>query len=213
MRSTSQKRRSCVRSSAAMSRRASRSARSRAGSRNRACRPGPARRAGTTATIWGMLRNPAYAGQAAYGKTHATGAARPRRHATRASVGNAPHGSRASSVAPEEWKRIAGARARQRGAVRARPERLHRNGRLSPRNTAASVAAARDPRLPRVWIRLLPLLDPQQERDPARVLPLLGHRRPPPPRRTRLREPARPPRQSSTSSSGPGCSGCLTTRP
>ena len=29
------------------------------------------------ATIWGMLRNPAYAGQAAYGKTHATGAARP----------------------------------------------------------------------------------------------------------------------------------------
>ena len=27
------------------------------------------------ATIWGMLRNPAYAGQAAYGKTHATGAA------------------------------------------------------------------------------------------------------------------------------------------
>ena len=26
------------------------------------------------ATIWGMLRNPAYAGQAAYGKTHATGA-------------------------------------------------------------------------------------------------------------------------------------------
>src|SRR5215217_2135531 len=36
-------------------------------------------RTGTTgwnnATIWGMLRNPAYAGQAAYGKTHTTGAA------------------------------------------------------------------------------------------------------------------------------------------
>jgi site-specific DNA recombinase len=34
------------------------------------------------ATIWGMLRNPAYAGQAAYGKTHTTGAAvRETRHA------------------------------------------------------------------------------------------------------------------------------------
>ena len=35
-----------------------------------------------TATIWGILRNPAYAGQAAYGKTHATGApVRETRHA------------------------------------------------------------------------------------------------------------------------------------
>ena len=30
-------------------------------------------------------------------------------------------------------------------------------------------------------LRVLPLLDAQQERDPARVLPLLGHRRAPPP--------------------------------
>ena len=48
------------------------------------------------ATIWGMLRNPAYAGQAAYGKT--TRPARPSgRRATLASAGNAPPGSRASA--------------------------------------------------------------------------------------------------------------------
>jgi site-specific DNA recombinase len=66
-----------------------------------------------TATIWGMLRNPAYAGQAAYGKTHATGApVRETRHARQ-------RGQRSARVAreraePEQWKRIAVRGARHR---------------------------------------------------------------------------------------------------
>ena len=39
--------------------------------RARACPPGPARTAGTASVIWGMLRNPAYAGTAVFGKTQA----------------------------------------------------------------------------------------------------------------------------------------------
>jgi site-specific DNA recombinase len=57
-----------------------------------------------TATIWGMLRNPAYAGRAAYGKTHATGTTvRPR--VMLASAGSAPPGSRASVRSPSSGTR------------------------------------------------------------------------------------------------------------
>jgi site-specific DNA recombinase len=79
-----------------------------------------------TATIWGILRNPAYSGQAAYGKTHATGQpVRETRHARQ-------RGQRSARVAreyasPEEWKPIAVPGVseepckRGRRAVRARP--------------------------------------------------------------------------------------------
>ena len=52
-----------------------------------------------------MLRNPAYAGQAAYGKTHATGA--PVR-ATRLARLRGQRSARVSreGVAPEQWKQI-----------------------------------------------------------------------------------------------------------
>jgi len=86
------------------------------------------------ATIWGMLRNPAYAGQAAYGKTHATGApVRPTRHARQ-------RGQRSARVSREhvsadEWKRIAVpalVTAEQFALVQ---DGLARNKRTSPRNT------------------------------------------------------------------------------
>ena len=86
------------------------------------------------ATIWGMLRNPAYAGQAAYGKTRATGApVRETRHARQ-------QGRRSARVARErvgadEWKQIAVpalVTAEQFALVQ---RQLERNGRLSPRNT------------------------------------------------------------------------------
>ncbi len=70
------------------------------------------------ATIWGMLRNPAYAGQAAYGKTHTTGApVRETRHARQ-------HGQRIAVpalVTAEQFALV--------------QDRLHRQQRLSPRNT------------------------------------------------------------------------------
>ena len=144
------------------------------------------------ATIWGMLRNPAYAGQAAYGKTHATGEpVRATRHARQ-------RGQRSTRISRErvdgdQWKRIAVPPLVSEEQFALVQERLHRNGRLSPRNTRRpsllqGILVCRE-----CGVCLLPLLDSQSQREAARVLPLLGHRRPPPPRRARLREPARPP--------------------
>ena len=86
------------------------------------------------ATIWGMLRNPAYAGQAAYGKTHATGApVRETRHARQ-------RGQRSARVSRErvsadEWKRIAVPALVTVEQFALVQRQLERNGRLSPRNT------------------------------------------------------------------------------
>ena len=154
------------------------------------------------ATIWGMLRNPAYAGQAAYGKTHATGAP------VRADAPSAPAGQRSARISREHVGARAveadpGPGARQRGAVRARAGSAWSATAASRRATPSARRCCRDPRLPRVRLRVLPLLDPQQEREAARVLPLLGHRRAPPPRRTRLRQPAGPPRRGRRARLGP----------
>jgi site-specific DNA recombinase len=88
----------------------------------------------SNATLWGMLRNPAYAGQAAYGKTHATGA--PVR-ATRQARLRGQRSTRISreGVAPEQWKQIAVpalVTAEQFALVQ---QRLERNRVISPRNT------------------------------------------------------------------------------
>ena len=71
------------------------------------------------ATIWGMLRNPAYAGHAGYGKTHATGASvRATRQARQRGQRSTPHRARAGGARGVEAH--PGAGAGQRGAVRAR---------------------------------------------------------------------------------------------
>ncbi len=84
------------------------------------------------ATIWGMLRNPAYAGQAAYGKTHATGA--PVRE-TRLARQRGQRCTRISreQVSPEQWKRIAVPALVSEEQFALAQQRLHRNP--SPRNT------------------------------------------------------------------------------
>ena len=87
-----------------------------------------------TATIWGILRNPAYSGQAAYGKTHATGEpVRETRHARR-------RGQRSARVAreyvsPEEWKPIAVPALVTAERFALVQQLLERNSRFSPRNT------------------------------------------------------------------------------
>ena len=86
------------------------------------------------ATIWGMLRNPAYAGQAAYGKTRATGAAvRETRHARQ----RGQRSARVSRerVAPEQWKQIAVPALVTEEQFAIVQERLQHNRRLSPPNT------------------------------------------------------------------------------
>jgi site-specific DNA recombinase len=87
-----------------------------------------------TATIWGMLRNPAYAGQAAYGKTHGTGQpVRETRHARQQGQRSA-HSTREEAAA-EQWLTItvpALVSAEQFALVQSQ---LKRNSRFSPRNT------------------------------------------------------------------------------
>jgi site-specific DNA recombinase len=87
-----------------------------------------------TATIWGMLRNPAYARQAAYGKTHATGQpVRETRHARQRGQRSA-HSAR-EEAQPEQWMAIAVpalVSAEQFALVQ---QQLKRNSRFSPRNT------------------------------------------------------------------------------
>src|SRR4051812_17263549 len=86
------------------------------------------------ATIWGMLRNPAYAGQAAYGKTHAPGApAREPRPARQ-------RGQRSARIArervePEQWKQITVPALISAEQFALTQDRLQRNKRTSPRNT------------------------------------------------------------------------------
>ena len=87
-----------------------------------------------TATIWGILRNPAYSGQAAYGKTHATDQpVRETRHARQ-------RGQRSARVArehvnPEEWKPIAVPALVTAERFALVQQQLARNTRFSPRNT------------------------------------------------------------------------------
>jgi site-specific DNA recombinase len=87
-----------------------------------------------TATIWGMLRNPAYAGQAAYGKTHATGATvgetRPARQCGQRSARIARE-----QVEPEQWKHITVPALISAEQFALTQDRLQRNKRTSPRNT------------------------------------------------------------------------------
>jgi site-specific DNA recombinase len=86
------------------------------------------------ATIWGMLRNPAYAGQAAFGKTHATGApARMTRTARRR--GQRSGRAARERVAPDQWKSIAVPALVSEEQFALVQDLLQRNKRLSPRNT------------------------------------------------------------------------------
>jgi site-specific DNA recombinase len=85
-------------------------------------------------TIWGMLRNPAYARQAAYGKTRATGEVVRATRQARLRGQRSTHISR-EEVAPEDWKRIMVPVLISEERFALAQERLHRNSRFSPRNT------------------------------------------------------------------------------
>jgi site-specific DNA recombinase len=86
------------------------------------------------ATIWGMLRNPAYAGQAAFGKTRVTGAsARMTRPARRR--GQRSGRKAREHLGAEQWKRIPVPALVSEEQFALVQERLQRNKRLSPRNT------------------------------------------------------------------------------
>ena len=87
-----------------------------------------------TGTLWGMLHNPAYAGQAAYGKTHATGAPVQARRQARLRGQRSARVSR-EGVAPEEWKQISVPALITEEQFALVGQRLERNRVISPRNT------------------------------------------------------------------------------
>jgi site-specific DNA recombinase len=86
------------------------------------------------ATVWGMLRNPAYAGEAAFGKTRMTGG--PVRVTRTARLRGKRSGRSAREhLAPEHWKRIPVPALISEEQFALVQDRLQRNQRLSPRNT------------------------------------------------------------------------------
>jgi site-specific DNA recombinase len=85
-------------------------------------------------TIWAILRNPAYAGQAAYGRRRVTGApAKPMRR-TRPRGGHSGR-SAYEHVGPEHWLRILVPALISEEQHALAQELLERNARHSPRNT------------------------------------------------------------------------------
>ena len=85
-------------------------------------------------TLWGMLHNPAYAGQAAYGKTHATGQPVQARRQARLRGQRSSRVSR-EGVEPEQWKQIAVPALVTEEQFALVQQRLERNRVISPRNT------------------------------------------------------------------------------
>jgi site-specific DNA recombinase len=81
-----------------------------------------------------MLRNPAYAGQAAYGKTHATGATVEARRQARLRGQRSTRIAR-QNVAPDDWKQIAVPALVPEEQFALVQQRLERNRIISPRNT------------------------------------------------------------------------------
>ena len=95
-------------------------------------------RAGTRrwgpSTIWAILRNPAYTGQAAYGRRRVTGEPAKAMRMTRQ---RGRHSGRSAyeHVGPEHWLRIPVPALINDEQHALAQERLERNSRLSPRNT------------------------------------------------------------------------------
>jgi site-specific DNA recombinase len=85
-------------------------------------------------TIWAILRNPAYTGQAAYGRRRVTGARAKPLRVTRQRGGHSGR-SAYEHVGPEHWLRIPVPALINDEQHALAQELLERNGRLSPRNT------------------------------------------------------------------------------
>ena len=126
-----------------------------------------------SSTIWAILRNPAYTGH---------GGLRSPARDRRAGEADAPTRQRGQAfrslrLRARRARALAadpGAGADHRRAARARSGAARAQQPALAAQHAQAVAAARDPRLPRVRPLLLPQLDAQQDRERAPLLPLLG---------------------------------------
>ena len=114
-------------------------------------------------SVWGMLRNTAYRGQAAFGKTKTLERhGKPTRHHPRPRrAPRPPPGTRRSAGGELDADRRPG--DRQRGDVRPRPGPPVPQRALRQAQHQEAHAAAGHPRLPRVRLRLLPLQHPHHQ--------------------------------------------------
>ena len=186
--------------------------RSHAGSQRRACRPGPARRAGTTRRSGGCSATRPTPGRPPTARrTRPAQPVRETRHARQRGQRSA-HIAREERRTPQEWKTDRGARARDRGAVRARPgapapqqpllAAQHAAARRCCKGSSSAASAATRTTAARRAARTGTCASTTAARAPtATAAPKDASARTGPCAWRR-----------STSSSGPGCSGCSTTR-
>jgi site-specific DNA recombinase len=147
-------------------------------------------------TVWGMLRNPAYRGEAEFGKTASSGQPGKATRTTRQR--GERHGRRPTRTdrPAEQWTVIAVPAIVDEQTFALAQARLQDNKRFAVRNTKDAGTAARTRRLPRLRLRLLPQLDAHQRRASHLLLPLHRLGRLAPPRWSRLRQPPCPRRRA-----------------
>ena len=114
-------------------------------------------------TVWGMLRNPAYHGQAAYGKTKVADQHGKPTRTTRARGERRGRRQIRVDEPVEQWTFIPVAPLITDETVRAGTGAACEQRALRQAQHQEADAAAGHPRLPRVRLRLLPILDPHDE--------------------------------------------------
>ena len=142
--------------------------------------------------IWGMLRNPAYAGTAVFGKTRAVHEPAGLNRTARLAGRTVPRQVRVDRPAARGMDRDPRPRPRGRGHLRPGPAAAGRQQAVRSPEHEGPVPAAGPSRLRVLRLRLLSHLHHDQLREEDLLLPVPWLRRLPLPGRTRLRQQARP---------------------
>ena len=142
--------------------------------------------------IWGMLRNPAYAGTAVFGKTQAVHEPAGLNRTARLAGRTVPRQVRVQDRPEEEWTRHPRSRPGGRGDVRPGPAAAGGQQAVRLAEHEGPVPAAGPGRLRVLRLRLLPHLHHHYRREEDLLLPVPRLRRLPLPGRPRLRQQARP---------------------
>ena len=142
--------------------------------------------------IWGMLRNPAYAGTAVFGKTQAVHEPAGLNRTARLAGRTVPRQVRVQDRPREEWTRHPRSRPGGRGDVRPGPAAAGGQQAVRLAEHEGPVPAAGPGRLRVLRLRLLPHLHDHHRPQEDLLLPVPRLRRLPLPGRPRLPEQARP---------------------
>ena len=125
--------------------------------------------------IWGMLRNPAYAGRAVFGKTMVVHESPGLNRVARLQGRATPRASKTVDRPREEWTEIPVPAIVSEDTFARVAQRLADNKRFASRNSKEPLAAAGPGRLRGLRLRLLPHLDPHhQQEDLLLPVPSLG---------------------------------------